>query len=253
MAAEARAPRPPVGLRRAPSSRRLVSTVVLATALAACAHRALPPRPATSAEVASLRAALAAREHAIRGLRVSMRVRISAGERPSLLSSPAYLAVDAAGAIRLQVLSPFGMTVFDLAIAGDEYVLTLPLANETKRGRVDLAALTAPDVGAGDRMIVALALLFTPKSASQCDVETTRTVSCPVEDGVVAHLEMDADRRPVRERYTAGGRALFTAAYADYATADAIVPGRLQITDDASGTRMTARITRARTARGASR
>jgi hypothetical protein len=128
-------------------------------------------------------------------------------------------------------------------------VLTLPMRNQTKRGVIDLAALASGSDDPGDRMIVALALLFTPKIGADCKVESTRTVRCPLGSGVDAHLTVDTERRPIRERYTgADGRGLFTAEYADYAARDALVSGRLEVSDAASGGRMVAKVRRVRMA-----
>ena len=230
-----------------------LSVVALALACA-CVRPVALERPATPAEAQALLAALAARERATRGLRVSMSVRVSGAGAPAALSSPAYVAVDAAGGIRLQVLSPFGMTVLDLAITGRDYVLTLPMRNETKRGVIDLAALAAGTDDPSDRMVVALALLFTPKIGADCKVDTTRALRCPLGGGVTAHLDVDPERRPIRERYTgADGRELFTAEYANYAALDALVPGRLEVSDPASGGRMVAKVTRVRLGLPASR
>lgn len=226
--------------------------LVLASCVS-CVRPAALPKPATPAEAAALRGALAAREQMSRGLRISMSVRISGGEAPSVFSTPAYLAVDE-GSLRLQVLSPFGMTVMTLAITGNDYELVLPLRNETKRGRVDVAASTSGPVASGDRMIVALALLFTPKMGPECRVESTRSMRCPLPGGVTAEITVDDARRPIRERYTGpSGDVLFTAAYADYPSREALVAGRLEIVDGAGGGRMTARITKARTATAAAR
>ena len=228
--------------------------LLLLALVAACVRPVALERPATPAEAQALRAALALRERMTRGLRISMSVRIAGGASPSALSSPAYLAVDPAGTIRLQVLSPFGMTVLDLTIIGRDYVLTLPVRNETKRGVVDLAALAAGNDDPGNRMIVALALLFTPKTGDDCRVESTRTISCPLGSGVTAHTTVDAQLRPISERYTgAGGQLLFAAEFSDYGAVDALVPGRLEIHDPASDARMVAKVARVRRAGDAAR
>jgi len=185
------------------------------------------------------------------GLRISMSVRLTGTEQGSMLSSPAYLALDDAGGIRLQVLSPFGVTVLDLAISGDAYTLTLPLRHETGNGRIDPSVLDDPRVPVGDRMIVALALMFRPKARPDvCRGVGPGTVACAVAPELAARVTVDDSLRPVREEYVRGdGEALLVATYDDYrGTEQTAMPGSIVLEDPASKARMIIRVTRVRTA-----
>jgi len=134
-------------------------------ATAACTRLLAPAPPPAPPTLESMLAALGARERSMEGLRVSMSLR-GTGRGGATLPSPAYLAIDGPGRLRLEVLSPFGMTVLALAIDGDEYTLVQPLRGETRRSRVDPKELLDPDGRGAERMIVALALLFRPKIAA---------------------------------------------------------------------------------------
>lgn len=166
-----------------------------------------------------------------------------------MLPSPAYLALDDAGGIRLQVLSPFGMTVLDLSIRGDAYTLTLPMQNQTATGAIDPRALADPAVPVSDRMIVALALMFRPKArAGACAGVAPATVACGMGSALTARVSVDDALRPVREEYVGadGGRLIVaTYEYAD-AAADA-QPRALVIEDPASGARMAIQVRRSQT------
>jgi len=88
----------------------------------------------------------AARERTLLGARLTLSVRATAADRPRLgLASPAYLAIDDPTHLRLQVLSPFGVTVLDLATAGDTFTLALADA-ERAQGR---GVSTSPALAAG--------------------------------------------------------------------------------------------------------
>ena len=222
---------------------------------AAACVRPRPPAPASPADAHdALLRALAARERALPGRRVAMTVR--SGDGSALLISPAYLAVDGPEALRLQVLSPLGVTVLTLAIRDDAYELTLPLRGETRRGAIDFAALATSELPASERMVVALALLFRQKiRAGTCRAERVSTIACDVTGGVVAHVIVDGARRPIAERYTAAeGTELVRALYADYADdRPETLPGRIEIHDSPSGATMVVRVLRTRTDAGGSR
>ena len=206
-------------------------------------------RSASAASTSAIVAALARREAATRGVRLSMTVRLSGTEHASVLPSPAYLAVDDAGGIRLQVLSPFGMTVLDLAIRGDAYTLNLPMRNHTATGTIDPRALADPAVPVSDRMIVALALMFRPKArADACAGVAPATVACRMGSALSARVTVDDALRPVREEYVdAAGNRLIVATY-EYADAQVDAqPRALVIEDPSSGARMAIQVRRSQT------
>ncbi len=222
--------------------------VLLAGCTAAVKAGARPVRPPAARAIV---AALTAREAATPGLRLSMSVKISGSGHDPLLPAPAYLAVDDAGGVRLQVLSPFGMTVLDLAIRGERYTVTMPLTHEIRDGTIDLRTLSDPSVPVGDRMIVALALMFRPKvRADACRDGGPGAIICAIGSGVVARIAVDDGLRPVREVYLdAAARPLLTATFGDYRGEDAQAqPGSLLIADPSSGARMTIQVKRVRTA-----
>ena len=241
-------------LTRPPHSSRegvycaLACALSLAATLAGCVRSPRPVPQARPAETRAVLDALAARQQAMRGLRLSMRVRAAGAGTAALVAVPAYLAIDAPDAVRLQVLSPFGVTVLDLTIRNGAYELVQPLRGETRRGLVDLAALARPGALPDERMALALALLFHPKiRAATCRGETLRTVTCPVAAGIVAHITVDDVRRIVAEAYARpDGRPLLDAAFTDYADDSPIaLPGRIDIHDAASGATLRARVVRA--------
>jgi len=222
--------------------------VVLAGCTAGIKRGARPGGVATAPVIV---AALARREADIPGLRLSMSVKITGSGHDPLLPAPAYLAVDDTGGIRLQVLSAFGMTVLDLAIHGDRYTVTMPLSHETRDGVIDLRALSDPAVPVGDRMIVALALMFRPKArADGCHGSGPGTVTCTAGAGFKARITVDERLRPLTETYLdADARPLLSAAFADYRGDDArALPGSLLIEDASSGARMAIQVKRVRTA-----
>ena len=224
---------------------------ILAALAAACVR---PPRlapPASPAAAHALIEALAARERAMQELRVTMRVRVAGGTPASLLSSPAYLAIDRPDTIRLQVLSPFGITVLDLTITGEDYQLMLPLRSEVRKGKIDLDTVAASGAPADERMIVALALLFRPKiDAAACHVENVSTVVCPIGTGLSVRITVDDELRPEHERYErADGAVLLSAEYGEYGSAGpGVMPGHIEIHDAASETTLIVRVLRFRTA-----
>ncbi len=231
------------------TTRRSLALCVVAL-LAGCAPR-VPQRARPPAAPRAIIGALARREAAMHGLRLSMSVKLTGAEQGSMLSSPAYLAIDDTGGIRLQVLSPFGVTVLDLTITGDAYTLTLPLRHDTSEGHIDPSALADPRVAIGDRMIVALALMFRPKArADACSGVAPNTVACAVAPELAARIAVDDDLRPVHEEYVrADGATLLVATYDDYRGAEqTAMPGSIVIADPASGARMTIRVQRVRTA-----
>ena len=218
---------------------------------AGCAPRIARRPPAPLPSTTAIVAALARREQATRGLRLSLTVRISGGEQGTLLPAPAYLAVDDAGDIRLQVLSPFGMTVLDLAIHGDAYVLTLPLRGQKVDGTIDPRVLADPTVPVADRMVVALALMFRPKATAETCIEIApATVGCRVAGALTAQVTVDDGLRPTREAYVRDdGVPLLVATYDDYRDdTPTAVAGTLVIADPASDARMSIRVQRVRTA-----
>lgn len=231
-------------------SRGIIALCCLLVAAVGCVAPGRGARRARSAPAPSaIVAALARREQATRGLRLSMTVRLTGDDRASALPSPAYLAIDGTGAIRLQVLSAFGMTVLDLAIHGDAYTLALPLRHQTTDGRIDLRTLDDPAVAVSDRMIVALALLFRPKARpATCTGAEPWTVTCRVAPDLAARLTVDDALRPVREEYRRDdGSPLLVATYDDYRGDDpAASPGSLRIADSASGASMAIQVRRAR-------
>lgn len=232
-------------------SRRRAALGCLCVLLAGCATRVARHAPPAPPSAGTIIAALARREDATRGVRLSMTVRLSGTEQGSLLSSPAYLAIDDAGIIRLQVLSPFGMTVLDLTIRGDAYTLALPLRHQTSDGTIDPRALEDATVPVSDRMIVALALMFRPKARPDtCAATAPGTVACVVARDLTARVTVDDGLRPTREEYVrADGTPLLVATFDDYRGDDPnAVPGALVIEDPASGARMTIRVQRVRTA-----
>jgi hypothetical protein len=174
-----------------------------------------------------------------------MLVRVTGTDAAPLLSSPAYLRIDGPGALRLQVLSPFGPTVFDLTIRDAAYELTRPLSGERRSGAIDLAALSSPDVPADERMIVSLALLFRAKiDPAACRGVDARTVACAIEGGaIVARVSVDGERRPLSERYERpDGTGLVSVRFSDYRRGPDTLPGRIEITDPAAGTTLIASV-----------
>ena len=221
----------------------------LAVTIGCVAPRAASRRPRRAPAPSAIVAALARREQATRGLRLSMTVRLTGADHASVLPSPAYLAIDSAGGIRLQVLSAFGVTVLDLAIHGDAYTLTLPLRHQTTDGTIDLRTLDDPAVAVSDRMIVALALLFRPKARPEaCTGAEPWTVGCRVGADLVARMSVDDVLRPVREEYLRDdGSRLLVATYEEYRGDDSTAsPGSLLIADPASGASMAIHVQRAR-------
>jgi hypothetical protein len=222
----------------------------LAALAAACVRPPRLERPASASEARALLDTLAARERSMQELRVSMSVRLTGATPASMLSSPAYLAIDGPDAIRLQVLSPFGITVLDLAITGEDYQLTLPLRHEVRKGRIDPDTIAAPGTTADDRTIVALALLFRPKiDAATCNVESSSTVWCPIGAGLSATITVDDERRPERERYArADGTVLLSVAYRGYGDGGTgTIPERIEIRDTTSETTLIVHVLRFRT------
>jgi hypothetical protein len=225
---------------------------LLATFLAGAGCARLIVRPSTPPAYAlhSIVAAGAAREEQLPGMRLTLSVRATAGPPSARLASPAYLAIDSAERLRLQVLSPFGVTVLDLAIDGDAYVLTLPLRGEVRRGRIDLAALAAGATPEDDRMIVALALLFRGKMRSErCTAAGSASVSCTIATNLAAIITVDDALRPIREEYVGpGGRTVLVSELTDYPdrTRDAL-PGRITISDGQGGPALIVRVVRAKT------
>jgi len=232
------------------------ASVVLVVAAAAalgfgsgCARLLTRPGGAVSHEAAAIIAAGAGRERMLPGLRLTLSVRATAGPAAARLASPAYLAVDGPEQLRLQVLSPFGVTVLDLATTGSTFKLALPLRGETREGRVDLAALAAGETPEDERMIVALALLFRPKMTREhCRGSGRNAVTCAIASDLVATITVDRSLRSVREEYLgAGGQPVLVADLDDYPTtaADAF-PGRITISDGRGGPALIVRIVRVR-------
>jgi hypothetical protein len=234
--------------------RALVAALVAAASLAfptGCARLLTRPTQTTTHTTAAIVAAGAARERALPGLRLTLSVRATAGPPAARLASPAYLAIDGPDRLRLQVLSPFGVTVLDLATNGDTFTLSLPLRGESKEGRIDLAALGAGTTPEEERMIVGLALLFRPKMRLEhCRTAGPAGVTCPVAPDLDATITVDRALRTVREEYIgAAGRPVLVADLDEYATttADAF-PGRITISDGQGGPALVVRVVRVRRA-----
>jgi len=233
--------------------RRVALLLALTLASSAgCARLLTRPIRGASGDAAAIVAAGAAREQALAGLRLTLSVRATAGPPAARLASPAYLAIDDAEHLRLQVLSPFGVTVLDLTTSGDTFTLALPMRGESRSGRIDLAALAAGTTPDDERMIVALALLFRPKmDRARCRGAGATAVSCTVAPDLTATIAVDQALRTVREDFVGpGGRPLFSAVLEDYtSTARDALPGRITISDGQGGPALVIRVIKA--ARGA--
>ncbi len=234
--------------------RRARLVLVLALVLAAmpgCARLLTRPSRLPTHDAAAIISAGVARERALAGMRLNLSVRATAGPPAARLASPADLAIDDAEHLRLQVHSPFGVTVLDLATAGDTFRLTLPLRGERKDGRIDLAALAAGTTPDDERMIVALALLFRSKmDRARCRTAGPASVSCRVTDELTATTTVDEALRPVREDYTGPtGRTLLSAVLEEYpSTGPELLPGRITISDGQGGPALVIRVLKARRA-----
>jgi hypothetical protein len=230
------------------------AVLVLATTITTggCASLMTRARPEAPRAADAIVAAVGARERALLGLRLTLSVRATAGPPAARLASPAYLAIDDPEHLRLQVLSPFGVTALDLATSGDTYTLKLPLRGEQRDGRIDLAALAEGTTAEDDRMIVALALLFRPKmDRARCRSAGPTAVTCPVGADLTATVTVDEALRPVREEYRgADGRVLLVAELTDYPPAvdSGALPGRITISDGQGGPALVIRIVRSRRA-----
>lgn len=226
--------------------------LVVAVAASGCASLMTRARPAAPHAADAILAAGLSRERALLGQRLTLSVRATAGPPAARLASPAYLAIDDPEHLRLQVLSPFGVTVLDLRVSGDAYTLQLPLRSETREGHIDLAALAAGETSEDDRMIVALALLFRPKmDRARCGAAGPIAVTCPVGSDLTATITVDTALRPVREEYRdANGRVLLVAELTDYppAVVSDALPGRITISDGQGGPALVIRVVRSRRA-----
>ncbi len=239
--------------RPAASSRvpwALVLTVLLAIA-PGCARLLTRPTRLGAHDAAAIVAAGATRERALVGLRLTLSVRATSGPPAARLASPAYLAIDDPEHLHLQVLSPFGVTVLDLATSGDAFTLALPLRGETRHGTIDFAALAAGATPEDERMIVALALLFRPKmDVRRCRAAGPASVRCTIADALTVTTTVDDALRPVRETY-AGAHAgpLFTAVFEGYQHADGdTLPQRITIADDHDAASLVIRVVKVRRA-----
>lgn len=228
---------------------RIALLITLAVGGAGCARLLVKPHTAEAPGAPAIVAAGATREQRFPGLRLTLSVRATAGPPSARLASPAYLAIDGPERLRLQVLSPFGVTVLDLATEGDAFTLTLPLRGETRHGRIDLAALAAGTTPEEERMIVALALLFRPKmSADRCTAAGPAAVSCTIATNLAATVTVDDALRPVREEYLGpGGRTVLVSELSEYPdrTREAL-PGRIEISDGQGGPALIVRVVRAK-------
>lgn len=226
--------------------------LVAALVTGGCASLVTRARPDAPRATDAIVAAVGVRERALLGLRLTLSVRATAGPPAARLASPAYLAIDDPEHLRLQVLSPFGVTALDLATSGDTYTLKLPLRGEQRDGRIDLAALAEGTTTEDDRMIVALALLFRPKmDRARCRAAGPTAVTCPVGADLTATVAVDEALRPVREEYRdADGRVLLVADLTDYPPAvdSNALPGRITISDGQGGPALVIRIVRSRRA-----
>jgi hypothetical protein len=226
---------------------RRAARVIAAVALVALGGCTIVRRDGVpAAPPDAILAALAARERAHRDLCITMRLRTGASPLGALVASPAYLAITDPEHLRLQVLSPFGVTVADLTIDGDRYELRLPMRNERRSGTIDAARLSAPDAGA-DRMLIALALLFRPRTRTAGCVAGAATVTCR-QDSLTIEVSVDDALRPIRERFLApDGAEVLRVEYGDYdESARGVVPGRIAIEDRLGGAAMAGTIQRVR-------
>jgi hypothetical protein len=227
----------------------LALTLTLA-APTGCARLLTRPTAGPTGDAAAIIAAGAAREEALSGLRLTLSVRATAGPPAARLASPAYLAIDDPEHLRLQVLSPFGVTVLDLATSGDTYTLALPMRGERTNGRIDLAALAAGATPDDERMIVALALLFRPKmDRARCRAAGPAAVRCTIATDLTATIAVDRALRTIREDFAGPAGPLFSAVLEDYtSTARDALPGRITISDGQGGPALVIRVVK--TARG---
>ena len=227
------------------SMARRAALVAALLTIAGCARLVTRPSTPATHTASAIIAAGAARERELPGLRLTLSVRATAGPPAARLASPAYLAIAAPDRLRLQVLSPFGVTVLDLATDGDAYTVTLPMRGETRQGRIDLAALAAGTTAEDERMIVALALLFRPKMRSdRCIAAGPAAVSCTIATNLTATVTVDEALRPIREQYLApGGRTVLVSELTDYPDRTrGALPGRITISDGAGGPALIVRI-----------
>ena len=171
-------------------------------------------------------------------------MRATAGPPAARLASPAYLAIDGPERLRLQVLSPFGVTVLDLATDGDTLRPHPAAARRNARnGRIDLAALAAGTTPEDERMIVALALLFRPKMSDErprraCRAAGPATVTCTIAPDLAATITVDDALRPVREEYVGAPRdrpSWSPTSATTPTTAPDALPGRITISDGQGG------------------
>jgi hypothetical protein len=225
--------------------------VVLVVLVSGCARIFTRPSRHPSYDARAIIAAGAARERALEGIRLTLSVRATEGPPAARLASPAYLAIDDPTHLHLQVLSPFGVTVFDLQTQGDAFTVTLPLRGETRSGHMDLAALASDAAPDDDRMIVALALLFRPKVApAHCRAAGAAAISCTIAPDLAATIAVDDDLHVIREDYVGrGGRPVFTAELTEYEdrTRNAL-PGRIVISDGQGGPALIIRVVKVRRA-----
>ncbi|MCC6847589.1 MAG: hypothetical protein IT294_03740 [Deltaproteobacteria bacterium] len=236
----------------APRRRALAYAAAGIAALVAasgCARLLTRPARVATHDATAIIAAGAARERALAGLRLTLSVRATAGPPAARLAAPAYLAIDDADHLRLQVLSPFGPTVLDLATDADAFTLRLPMRGETRRGAIDVAALAAGTTPEDERMIVALALLFRPKmDRRRCRAAGPAAVNCALAADLTVTTTVDAALRPTREDFLGpGGRPLFTAVFEDYGgAAGSALPGRITISGDGGDGALVIRVVKAR-------
>lgn len=235
----------------APVVRVEMLRIALAAALltvTGCARLLTRPAPTTTHEAAAIIAAGAVRERALLGARLTLSVRATAGPPAARLASPAYLAIDDPEHLRLQVLSPFGVTVLDLATAGDTFTLALPMQNERREGRIDLAALAAGTTPEDERMIVALALLFRPKmDREHCTGSGRAAVRCALDADLGVTITVDEALRPRREEYAGPAGTILVTELEGYETnARDALPGRITISDGQGGPALIVRVVRVR-------
>jgi hypothetical protein len=215
---------------------------------AGCARLLTRPASPTAPTASAIIAAGAARERALLGARLTLSVRATAGPPAARLASPAYLAVDDPEHLRLQVLSPFGVTVLDLATARDTFTLALPMQGTRKEGRIDLAALAAGATPEDERMIVALALLFRPKmDRARCSGAGRLAVGCAGGAPPAATITVDEALRTRREEYVGPAGTILVADLDEYAgAARAELPGRITVSDGRGGPALVVRVVRVR-------
>ncbi len=239
----------PTPARRRRAALATVAVVAAAVLVSGCARLLTRPSRVGRYDANAIIAATAARERALTGYRLTLSVRATAGPPEARLASPAYLAIDDPEHLRLQVLSPFGVTVLDLQTSGDTFTLTLPMRGEKRTGRIDLAALAAGTTPDDERMIVALALLFRPKvDRARCRPADAGAITCTIAPDLAATIAVDDGLHVVREDYAGrDGRTVLRAELTEYTSvAPDALPGRIVVSDGQGGPALVIRVVKSK-------